>query len=358
MRGCIKLTIVGFAFFSCSALSAQVTDTIVTPVNTNLPGIKPGIDTLVVTGTLKDAATGKPLTAINISVPDFSAALTDDNGHFSVRVPDYNATLFISAEGFQSKEIALKGTKIINAVLFEETYHSLFDEIILPMGVRSQNQTTQATGLVNTGGSWDRPIETVDGYLQGKVAGLQPIMRSGTPNLGAYLTLRGYNSLYTTNQPLIVVDGLLYDINDYGPSLISNHYSNALANIDLKDIENITVIKDAVSTYGTKAANGVILITTNHAKQLATKIDAAVYGGVNFVPDNLPVMNSADYRTYLSDVLHSRGWSVDKIQAQPYMNDSANPNYYRYHNNTDWQKQVFNQSSSQNYILKLPVVIT
>jgi TonB-linked SusC/RagA family outer membrane protein len=147
---------------------------------------------------------------------------------------------------------------------------------------------------------------------------------------------------------------MIYDINDYGPSLISNHYTNAFANIDIKDIENITVIKDAVSTYGTKAANGVILITTSHAKQLATKIDAAVYGGGNFVPEKLPVMEASDYRIYLSDILKSRGWTNDQIQAQPYMNDDPNnPNYFRYHNNTDWQSQVLKNSNSKNVYLKV-----
>ncbi|MGQ4828060.1 hypothetical protein, partial [Enterococcus faecalis] len=87
-------------------------------------------------------------------------------------------------------------------------------------------------------------------------------------------------------------------------------------------IENITVIKDASSTYGTKGANGAIIITTIHAKDLATKIDFAAYTGINSAPENLPVMKSGDYRNFLSDVLKSRGWTDAQIQAQPYMNDN------------------------------------
>ena len=75
-----------------------------------------------VTGIIKEAATGKPLPAINVSVPDFSAALTDDNGKFSIQVPAYDATIFISAEGFQSKEIALKGRNNFVASLYEENF--------------------------------------------------------------------------------------------------------------------------------------------------------------------------------------------------------------------------------------------
>lgn len=359
MQGFIKRTLFGITLFACTAIKAQqiatARDTIIngdTIINIT-KGSAP-LNGITATGIIKDAATGKPLPAINVSIPYFSAALTDDNGRFTIKVPDYNSTLLINGEGFKSKEIALKGRKNVSAGLYEETFNSLYDNVYLPSGIRARNQTVNAVSSVNTEGAWNRNTETPESFLQGKVAGLQPIMRSGTPNVGAYLTLRGYNSLYATNQPLIVVDGMIYDINDYGSSLISSHFTNALANIDVKDIENITVVKDAVSTYGTKAANGVILITTSHAKQLATKIDAAVYAGINFTPQKLPVMMSSDYRVYLSDVLKSRGWTDEKIQAQPYMNDNpSNPEYYRYHNETDWQKQVLNNSSTSNVYLKV-----
>lgn len=309
---------------------------------------------LSATGIIKDAANGKPLAAVNVSVPGYSGALTDDNGRFTIQVPHYQATLFVSSEGFQSKEAPLKGGKSVSISLYEETFNSIYDVVQLPFGVKPRNQVVNATASINTQGAWNRSAETPDGYLQGKAAGVLSTMRSGTPNAGAYMVLRGYNSLYTNNQPLIVVDGMIYDISDNGSSLIAGHYTNALANIDVKDIENITVIKDGVSTYGTKAANGVVLITTSHAKQLATKIDFAAYSGMNFAPDKLPLMKSADFRTYLSDVLKTRGWSDALIQAQPYMNDDpSNPEYYRYHNNTDWQNEVFKNTSTTNYYLKV-----
>jgi TonB-linked SusC/RagA family outer membrane protein len=353
MQGIFKSTLLGLAVFTCSAILAQQR-----PAGDSIITITKGASTnntgLTVTGFIKDAATGKPLAAVSVSVPDFSGALTDDNGRFTIKVPDFQTTLIATGEGFQSKEIPLKGQRTVTASLYEESFNSIYDNAYLPTGPKPQNQVVNAIGSVNTEGNWNRSSETPESYLQGKVAGLQPIMRSGTPNVGAYLTLRGYNSLNATNQPLIIVDGMIYDISDIGNSLIGSHYTNALANIDVKDIENITVVKDAVSTYGTKAANGVILITTTHAKQLATKIDAAVYAGINFAPKRLPVMQSADYRTYLSDILKTRGWTPEQIQAQPYMNDNAaNPDYYRYHNETDWQDQVFKNSSTSNLYMKV-----
>lgn len=307
-----------------------------------------------VKGIIKDAATGKPLSAISISVEDFSAAFTDDNGKFTVKVPDYNATLIIKGDGFQTKEISLKGNREITTSLYEENFNSVYDNAFLPFGEKSFIKSTFAASSVNTASNWNRNSETPDAILQGKVGGLNATMRSGTPNVGAYLSLRGMNSLYTNNQPLVIVDGGIFDYTDYGSSVIGGHYTNALATIDVKDIENITVIKDATSTYGTKGANGAIIITTTHANQLATHIDFAAYGGVNIAPQNLPVMQSGNFRTYLSDVLKSRGWTDAQIQAQPYMNDDpSNPEYYRYHNETDWQKQVYNNIATSNFYLKI-----
>ena len=339
-----RLMFLGLAIAGCSALQAQDSTVTITAKKAELRA----------TGIIKEAAGGKPLPAISISIPGFSAALTDDNGRFSIKVPDYDATLFITGGGFQSKEIALKGRTNVSAALYEETFSSVYDNAQLPFGPKPQNQSVNALASVNLPGSWYRATETPDGILQGKVAGLTPIMRSGTPNLGAWLSLRGYNSLHTSAQPLIIVDGMPYDITDYGRSLIGNHYTNALAEIDVRDIENITVVKDGLSTYGSKAANGVILITTSHARELATKIDVGVSGGVNYAPAELSVMKAADYRVYLSDILKTRGWTDAQIQAQPYMNDNpSNPDYYRYHNQTDWQRETMKNSSVNNYYLKV-----
>ena len=209
-----------------------------------------------------------------------------------------------------------------------------------------------AVTSVQTTNNWSHTAQTPNAFLQGRVAGLHVVRRSGTPNSGANLYLRGVFSLYTTNQPLIVVDGVIYDNTDFGGSIISNNFTNPLAYIDIKDIDNITVIKDGSSTYGTKGANGVIVITTARAKELATRIDAAIYGGINFAPKNLPVMDDTQYRTYLSDLLQSSGLTEAQIRAYPYMNDDpSNPDYYRYHNNTDWQKEVLKNSSFKNYYL-------
>lgn len=309
---------------------------------------------ITITGTVKDAATGNPLAGISVSVPGYSADLTNDQGSFTINVPDRSTTILVSGQGFQQKEVALKGSETVEVSLFEDSYKSFYDEARIPYKNKIMSHIPYAVNSFNTGGNWERTVETPDTYLQGRIPGLDVIRRSGTPSMGANMFLRGFSSLYATSQPLIVVDGIIYDANTYGNSLITGHVTNPLADIDVKDIDNVTVIKDGSSVYGTKGANGVILITTGKATDVATKIDFAAYGGVNFAPAQLPVMNDTEYRIYLSDVLKTGGMTDDEIQALPYMNDDVyDPDYYRNHAYTDWQSRVLTNSFNQNYHLKV-----
>ena len=307
-----------------------------------------------VSGTITDAATHQPLRAIRVNFQDFSAAITDSLGNFTLRVPNRQVTIRVEGEGYQAREIALKGRATVAAVLYEDSFTSLYDAANLPFGVQPVNRIPFAVSSVQTANNWARAAEVPDAFLQGKVAGLNAVRRSGTPNSGANLFLRGISSLYTRNQPLVVVDGIIYDIDDNGGSLIANNYTNPMAYVDIKDIDNVTVIKDGSSTYGTKGANGVVVITTARARELSTRIDAAVYGGANFAPKNLPLLDAAQYRSYLSDLLQSAGATDAQIRNYPYLTDNpSSPGYYRYHNNTDWQKQAFKNSSFKNYYLKV-----
>lgn len=307
-----------------------------------------------VSGRILDASTKTGLSGINISVPGYAAAITNDRGRFRIQVPSLNFSVTISAEGYQGKEVALRGRRSISVLLYQEPFQSVHDQATLPFGSLPASKSPYALTTLDMHDKWRKPIgASADNYLQGQVAGLKGVRRSGTPGSGSYLSLRGFNSLFATNQPLIVVDGMPYDYTQYGNSLIPGHFYNPLSDIDLKDIDNITVIKDGTSTYGTRGANGVIMITTSRAKELATRIDFATYGGFNRTPTLMPVMDAANYRIYLSELLQSGGFSNDSIQMQPYMIDAANPDYYTYHNKTNWQKQVFHNSYNQNYYLKV-----
>ncbi|MBP1652709.1 MAG: TonB-dependent receptor, partial [Bacteroidetes bacterium] len=196
-------------------------------------------DTVVVTGLIKEAATGTTIPGINISIPGFSAAITNEKGEFRIKAPDYRTALTVSGPGYQTKIITLNGRHAVTASLHEETFNSIYD----------RKQTTDPVTTLNTTDNWQQITTSPENYLQGKVPGVQVIRRSGTPGMGADLFMRGYTSLYATNRPLVVVDGMIYDTNEYGGSLINGYVNNPLADIDIKDIDNITVMRDGTSTY-------------------------------------------------------------------------------------------------------------
>lgn len=308
-----------------------------------------------INGVVTEAATGKVLPGISVSFGTYSAALTDSVGRFNISVPNDLVMLNFSGQGYHAREVAIKGRKTLKVELYDDSFQSLSDVAVTSYASKPVTQLTNAITTIQTNGSWNKMSETPDSYLQGRVAGLTAVRRSGTPGIGADMLLRGYNSLYASSQPLIVVDGMIYNIDQYDGSLIGGHRTNHLANLDLRDIDNITVIKDGASMYGTRGANGVILITTGRAKDVATRFNFAAYGGYNSRPAEIPVMDAAGFRTYLSELLRTNpAFTPQTIQAQPYMNDNTtNPDYYRYHQNTNWQDKVMQNGYTQNYYLKV-----
>lgn len=353
----IKLTCLVSMFFAGELyvpLYAQQSQDSTAAAITTTKKITKGI---LVKGVIKSAKTKGALSGINIAVENFSAAITNDDGSFEIRVPNLEVILKISGQDFQTKVYALRGQESgIEVFLSEPNYAPAYQMANTASGEQMQYNNTNAASVVNfSKDQWSNPVnESVGGFLQGKVAGLNTVRNSGTPGAGTYLSLRGFNSLYATNKPLIIVDGMIYDDEDYGSGIVQNNISSPLSNIDVKDIEDITVIKDGSSLYGTKGANGVIKITTIRPTELSTKIDFTMYGGVNQAPDQLPLLGADAYRTHLSQLEVSRGLSQQQIAALPYMNDElGSAGYYKYHNNTNWQDQVFKASTNQNYFLKV-----
>jgi len=177
----------------------------------------------LLTGTVTDAASKKGVSGARVTVTGFSAAITDEKGAFSLNVPSYTDNIMVTAEGYGSKQIALKGRQSVSIALLDGSSPSFQENEVMPFSAIPKRELTAATSYYNPNGEWKRPMETIDALLQGQVAGLNSIRRSGTPGAGANMFLRGYNSLYGTNKPLVIVDGMIYDINDYGQSIIANH---------------------------------------------------------------------------------------------------------------------------------------
>lgn len=309
----------------------------------------------MVQGTIEDAATRTPVEGISISVPGFSSVFTDSTGNFSISVPDGQSVLRVSGMGYQSKEIPLKGAGQVTISLYEKGYQSLNEMAYLYYTEKPLAYTTQSVVSLNTAQTaWRHPGCSSEKVFDDQVPGLRILSRSGVPGMGSNLFLRGFASLYSTNQPLIIVDGLIYETQQYGTPIIGGFISNPLSSININDIENITVIRDAASIYGSRASGGVIMIRTNHPHDMATRIDFSMYGGINFEPRQISLLKSEDYRTYLTEILQTSSLSIDSIASLPFLIDNPQyPEYYRYHNEINWQDEVFTNSINQNVNLKI-----
>lgn len=315
-----------------------------------------------VTGTIVDAATGKPLDGISISVPGFSAAMTNNKGNFSVKVPSFDAELLIYGPSYQQKRIALKGNKDVKIQLNDESANSVYEDIMTPLGEISGNHTTVAMTQLNRDNSLSTAA-TPDALLQGTVAGLNAISRSGMEGAGANMYLRGFSSIYTNNQPLLVIDGMVIENVSGGVSLIDGFLSTPLSSIDVKDIARVTVLKDAVALYGTKGANGAIVIETVRGKDPETRIKVQALMGMNMQPSSIPMLSASDAKRYLADIYQSKGYTANEIQNLPFLNTTkpvlqswgyeGNKDYYRYNKSTDWQDNLFVEGFKQNYSLSV-----
>ena len=321
------------------------------------PGQQQILAPSMVSGNVYDAATGAPVEGVSVVIPGSGATFTDSAGAFSIDVPSYMATLEIGGLGYQTNHVALRGRKVVKAYLYPEGYNSLNQDVDEYYMQRPYAYTPASVVTINVKDeNWKQTGTSAETIFKGELPGLNVIKRSGVPGSGSNMFLRGYTSLYATNQPLIVIDGMIYDNKEYEGSVIPGYATNPLAFIDLNDVDDITLIKDGTSSiYGGRSANGVIMIRTNHASKMATNIDVTGYGGINYSPDNqIPLLGADDYRIYLSEMLQSKGLTSDSLARLPFLStDMNNPSYYRYHNYTNWQNDIFRNSKIQGYNMKI-----
>jgi TonB-linked SusC/RagA family outer membrane protein len=161
------------------------------------------------------------------------------------------------------------------------------------------------------------------------------------------MLIEGINSLHANAQPLVVVDGVIMDMQYSREMLHDGYYNNMLANINVNDIESVQILKNGTALYGAKGANGVLIINTKRSKSMATKIDLTISGRYELVPRLPEMMGAEDYRLYTTEMLADK---VANVGTMKYLNTDPNYYYYnQYHNNTDWKDEVYDNAFSQNY---------
>lgn len=316
-----------------------------------------------ISGFVYESATGKPVSGAMVTIPNVISTITADDGSFKIQKSIKGAYLIVNAPGFADKQVRIFGDKPLKIYMLDESFKGKYEDVTLPTESENLRQTSVALSSHENRDDYSLATSNIETVLQGNMNGMNTLMRSGVPGAGANMFINGFNSINSNTQPLIVIDGVAYD-NQPIYSMIGGNIVTPLSDLDIKDIDNITVLKDGASIYGSKAANGVVLIRTLRAKEMATRINFYSYAGLNLEPNTkYRMMDGWSYKSYLFDMLSSKGLSANEIQSLPYINSevpvvekwgvSGNPDYYRYNQSTDWQDEVFARSLNQNYHLNV-----
>lgn len=296
-------------------------------------------ETRVVTGRVMDAATGNPISGAMVSVAEMDgfSALTGDDGTYELKVPIFASSITIKAPDFNLATMGLRNGEAQNNVyLYPRDFDADYTEVL---DVRADKVATDF--------AYSSAFNIKDEIQNQLGAYAYTINRNGTPGVGSVMFIQGLNSLNVNAQPLIVVDGVIFD-QQYGSELLHDgFYNDILGHINPADIESVEIMRNGTALYGAKGANGVVLVTTRRSTSMATRITATASVGVTLMPKYYSMMNAEQYRGYASELLGSTG---TKIKDFKFLNEDPDYYYYKqYHNDTDWKEDIYRTAFTQNY---------
>src|SRR6201991_941647 len=274
-----------------------------------------------IAGTVTGPA-GEFLTGVSVQVKGGTAGTSTGNkGEYTITANE-NATLVFSYIGYSVKEVAVGSRNVIDVQLTASNV-KLDEVVVIGYGSQRRKDLTGAVSTVTPADIANRPIVDAGEALQGKAAGVTVVSNSGKPGAGLTIRVRGSSSISAGNDPLYVVDGIpMTDIAAFSPN----------------DIESITILKDAASAsiYGTRAANGVVVITTKKGVAGKSRISANVYAGISSPTKMLSVLNGKQYQDYANEL------NAPVVAVTDSMVNA---------NNVNWPKEVFQKGNQQSYEL-------
>ena len=289
--------------------------------------------TITVKGQVVDQD-GEPLIGATVKVKDSNAgAVTDVDGNFQITAPA-NAILVVSYVGYQDKEVAVRGRAIIESIQLSADETVLDQVVVVGYGTQKKADLTGSVSIVNADEMKKVSHSNISSMLEGKVAGVQ-ITSDGQPGADPSVRIRGIGT-FGAQAPLYVVDGVPMGttIRDFSPN----------------DIASIQVLKDAsaAAIYGSRAANGVIIITTkNGQKEQPLKVEYKGYIGIDKISDGVyDVMNADQYSQYLGQACLN---SNTPIPGGYKLNEETGKYQFMDNTNTDWFNEVFKTGVRQNH---------
>ena len=334
-------------------------------------GLSAAAQNITVKGTVTDAQTGDPVPGAAVVVSGTATGVvTEFDGTYSITVAS-DGVLIFSSIGYETMQVPVQGKKNLNVEL-SPSAEFIDETIVVAYGTAKKSSYSGSATMVRSEELAQKPVSSVEQALQGKVAGLQVSTASGQPGAATTFRIRGTGSLNASSDPLYVIDGVATTSTSYSKNASdANTTTSILSSINPQDIESITVLKDAAaaSLYGSRAANGVVIITTKSGKagQGHLNFNAAV--GISAVPKQYKMASSTDYykmvyNDYL-DVANATGKDYTWANAQTQGTFSWNP--FNIDNpfdangqlvsgakniiNTDWQNEVMKKGYSQDYNL-------
>jgi len=244
-------------------------------------------------------------------------AMTDANGNYAISVPA-DGVLVVSCLGYETVEVPVRGNHFVN-ITMDTDAELLEDVIVVAYGTVRREAATGSVTTMKKDGLAEAPVSSVDKLLAGKMAGVQVTAQTGQPGANTDIRIRGISSLNAGNEPLWVIDGIPVQTGDQ--SYFTNT-SNAMSAINPNDIESITVLKDAAaaSIYGSRAANGVILVTTKSGKSGRANFNARVkFGASQLANDNnFGIMNGAQLLSWQRTAIQNAGINPDDPTSSYY----------------------------------------
>ncbi|RBL94178.1 SusC/RagA family TonB-linked outer membrane protein [Chitinophaga flava] len=299
-------------------------------------------------GIVVDARTHEPLPGAVVNIKGTTHGVsTDAEGRFVfVTGQKFPYTLIISYIGYKKTEVVATGGHI--EIPLESVQSQLNDVVVVGYGTQKKSDLTGAIGSVS-GPLLKQPVSAVDQALKGAVPGVQVTQTSGQPGGGVSIRVRGGSSIQGGNEPLYVIDGFPIYNSPAGPGILTGAPVNPLASINPSDIESVDVLKDASATaiYGSRGANGVVIITTRKGKADRNTISYEGSYGVQSLRRKIDLLNARDFAILRNEAL---------LDANP----SKGPNQYlsqdqinQLGKGTDWQDAAFRSAPTQNHQLTI-----
>jgi TonB-linked SusC/RagA family outer membrane protein len=297
-----------------------------------------------VKGKVTDEKDGSPLSGVSVVVKGTNfGTTTDKDGSFNLTLPAGAKTLVFSSINFTSQEVSIGNQPFFTIALVSEE-KTISEVVVVGYGTQRKKDLTGSVAQVKAADLQNRPIQGPDQALRGQVAGVSVTQSSGTPGASLNVNIRGTGSINASSQPLYVVDGIPLNIGSYSQIGVGGQTLNSLADINPNEVESYEVLKDAaaVAIYGSRAANGVVLITTKRGANKKTKVSVNTFYGISDAYNNIPVVTGPQYVELLQEGIRERLGPTALPSNAGLVGLNNAPSTYP---TTNWQDLIFRQAS-------------